>query len=330
MNCPRCGTPLPDQARFCYACGASLGGGAGGAAPAAPPPPPPPAAVTLAPVGAQSLTCPSCGAPLHPVFGDMVLTCEYCGASVSLGGAGWKSIDKHTMLAAKVIARDQALKIVHDHIEKGFFHRKDFEESTITEERLSFVPFWIVPASATTNYTYQDVAVGVGGTVASIAAAEVLGAALSGGGRRGGFMPFPVVTGPPVNPTRQDAIVGTYEYPVIAVKAMAQYQPKDYAFDLTDRTIFDRKGVPQGATLLNGDIGEDAAQHAARAHVMQLQTEQAHKKHMMVSGLQCNVEISDGELLHVPVYYFVLTRQGVKSIILVDAHGGRVMQVVQA
>lgn len=327
MYCPKCGTQLPDAAKFCYACGATVPG-AGGAPAAAAAPAAAPKAPTLAPAGAQALKCPNCGAPIHPTFGDMVLTCEYCGGSVSLGGDGWKQINKHSMLAAKVVQRDDALKIVHDHIEQGFFHRKDFEESTIAAEKLAFVPFWIIPTSATTNYTYQDVAIGVGSTVASIAAAEVLGSALGGGRRRGGFMPFPVVTGPPVNPTRQDAIVGAYEYPVIAVKAMTQYQPKNYAFDLTDRTVFDRKQVPDSAQLLNGDIGEDAAQHAARAYVMQLQSDLAHKKHMMVSGLSCNVEISDGELLHVPVYTYTLERKGTRSVILVDAHGGRVMQVV--
>ena len=64
MNCPKCGTSLPDAAKFCYACGSST-------APA-PPPPPPPGAGALAPAGAQELKCPSCGAPLKIVFGDPI------------------------------------------------------------------------------------------------------------------------------------------------------------------------------------------------------------------------------------------------------------------
>jgi hypothetical protein len=342
MNCTQCGASLPENARFCYACGSPVvtgpgpglpppppppGMGFSGGAPPPPPPPPPPApsAPTLAPAGAESIKCPNCGAPIHAVFGEMVISCDYCGSSVTLGGAGWKQINKHTLLTAKVTDREAALRIVHDFLDTGFLHRKAFEESKIVEERLSFVPFWIVPVSATTNYVYQDVAVGVGGTVATIAGAELLGNAL-GGNRGGGF--FPVVTGPPVNPTRSDTIVGMFEFPVVAVKGMSAYQPKNYQFGLADRSFFDKKGIPDGSAVLNGDLGEDAAQHAARSYVTQLQSDQAHKKHHMVSRIQTVAEVSEAELLHVPIFYFSLDRRGQRSTILVDAHAGQVMPTI--
>ncbi|HEV2316188.1 MAG TPA: zinc ribbon domain-containing protein [Thermoplasmata archaeon] len=328
MHCPQCGAELPPNARFCLSCGAQIPNmpGAPGGAPA--PPPPPPVAAPIAPPEAKELKCPACGAPIQPTFGDMVLSCEYCGASVSLGGAGWKAISKHTMLIAKVTEPNDALKVVHDSVDQGFFHRHAFEESKIVEQKLSYVPFWVVPASATTTYQYQDVAVGVGSTIGSIAAAEVLGSALSGGGRRGGFAVIPVMAGPPVNPTRSETLSGTFEYPVVAVKGMTSYQPKDYQFAMDQRGIFDKKQIPAGAVVLNGDIGEDAAQHSAKSYVAQLQGEQAHKKHHMVSQLNTSVEISDGELLHVPIWYFMLEHKGQKSIVLVDAHAGRVIQTV--
>ncbi len=78
-------------------------------------------------------------------------------------------------------------------MDQGFFHRKDYEESTVVEQKLSFVPFWIIPTSATTTYTYQDVAVSIGSTVGSIAAAELLGSALGGG--RGRTVVVPMMTG---------------------------------------------------------------------------------------------------------------------------------------
>ncbi|HEV2519220.1 MAG TPA: zinc ribbon domain-containing protein [Thermoplasmata archaeon] len=323
MNCPNCGAALPQGARFCYACGRPLGGGA--AAAPAPPPPPPPAA--SAPAANAPVNCPSCGAPLKPLFGEMVITCAYCGASVTLGGAGWKEINKHTLLLPKVTTPEQALEVVHRYVDQGFFHRKAFEESQISEQKLSFVPFWIVPASATTSYTFTDVAVSVGSTVGSIAAAELLGSAL-GGGRRGGFIPIPVMMGSPVNPTRQESVTGQYEFPVVAVKSMTNYQPKDYKFRLEDRSFFDQKAVPRGAPVLNGDLGEDAAQHAARAFVMQLQSELAHKKRSMVSALTTDVQVSEAELLHVPIWYFVLDRKGTKSAVLIDSHAGLVIQTV--
>jgi zinc-ribbon domain len=325
IYCTKCGAQLPDDAQFCAKCGArtnASGGGAPSAAPAASTSP------TIAAAGVQELKCPSCGAPIHPTFGDTVVTCDYCGGSVTLGGAGWKEISKHTMLPLKVMDPNQALGVVKQWVDSGFFHRHDFEESKITDTKLSYIPFWVLPASASTTYQYQAVATAVGTTVGTIAAAELLGSALGGNRRGGGFIPVPIVTGPVVNPTRAETISGQYEYPVIAVKAMAAYQPKEYQFNLTDRTIFDKKSIPPNAPILNGDLSEETAKGAARAYVQQLQSEAAHKKHSMVSNLKCDVQISDGELLHVPLWLFTMERKKERQTLVVDAHAGRVVRTV--
>jgi len=252
----------------------------------------------------------------------MVISCDYCGSSVTLGGAGWKQIQKHTMLAPKLTDRNIALKAIHDYMDTGFLHRKAFEESKIVEEKLQFVPFWIVPVSATTNYTYQDVAVSVGSTVATIAAGEVLGNVL-GGNRRTTIIP--IMGGPVVNPTRSTTISGNFEFPVVAVKGMTAYQPKNYSFSLPERTLFDRKSIPEGTPVLNGDLGEDEATHAAQAYVTQLQAEAAHKQHSMVSAIKTDLQMSEAELLHVPIFYFLLEHKGARIPMLVDAHAARVM-----
>ncbi len=256
----------------------------------------------------------------------MVITCDYCGGSVTLGGDGWKEINKHTMLTLKVTDRDAALKTVHDFMDQGFFNRKNFEESKISEERLTYVPFWVLPASASTTYQYQAVATSVGATVGTMAAGALLGSVLSG--NRGGTTVVPIFGGPVVNPNRTETISGQFEYPVVAVKAMAAYQPKDYQFGLADRTFFDKKNIPSGTAILNGDLGEDAARHAADAFVQQLQSEVVHKKHSVVSQLRTQVNISEGELLHVPIWYFQLDRKNEKTTILIDGHAGRVIRTM--
>jgi hypothetical protein len=325
IYCTKCGTSLPDDAKFCAKCGTPVGaaGGASAAAPAAAPAGGP----TIAAAGVQEMKCPTCGAPIKPVFGEMVITCDYCGGSVTLGGAGWKEIQKHTMLPLKVKDQAAALATVRSWVDQGFFHRHEFEESKVAEAKLSYIPFWVLPASASTTYQYQAAAAAVGGTLGTMAAAELLGGAL-GGRRGGGFTVIPIMAGPVVNPTRSETISGQYEYPVIAVKSMSSYQPKDYQFQLADRSLFDKKTIPDGTPVLNGDLGEDAARGAAKAYVEQLQSEAAHKKHSMVSKLETKVELSDGELLHVPVWYFSLELKGQKSMILVDGNACRVIRTV--
>src|SRR6058998_2799017 len=51
-----------------------------------------------APSAATSLKCPSCAAPIAPKFGEMTITCEYCGSSITLGSGGWSNIQKQTIL----------------------------------------------------------------------------------------------------------------------------------------------------------------------------------------------------------------------------------------
>jgi Double zinc ribbon len=322
VYCVKCGTANPDGAGFCFKCGTAIPAVPGGAAP--PPPPGSAPAKTLGAAGVQQLKCPACGAPIKPAFGEMVITCDYCGGSVTLGGDGWKEINKHTMLVLKVTDRNAALKTVHDYMDQGFFNRKKFEESKITEERMTYVPFWVMPASASTTYQYQAVATSVGATVGTMAAGALLGSALSG--NRGGTTVVPIFGGPVVNPNRSETISGQYEYAVVAVKAMSAYQPKDYQFGLADRTFFDKKNVPAGTQVLNGDLGEDAARHAADAYVQQLQSEMVHKKHSVVSQLKTQVNISEGELLHVPIWYFQLDHKNEKTTVLIDGHAGRVIR----
>jgi len=326
--CMKCGASLPDGAQFCYKCGTAVPGAAGGTTSPSRAPPPS-SAPTLGAAGVQELKCPACGAPIHPVFGEMVISCDYCGGSVTLGGGGWKEISKHTMLPLKVTDRAAALKVVEGYVDTGFFRRHDYEESKVAEEKLSFVPFWVVPASASTTYQYQAIATSVGATVGTMAAGAVLGSVLGGrvGGR--GMSVVPIFAGPVVNPNRSESISGQYEYPVVAVKAMTEYQPKNYSFGLADRTFFDKKGIPPETPVLNGDLGEDAAQHAAQAYVQTLQSEAAHKKHSMVSQLHTTVEVSEAELLHVPIWYFQLDHKGAKSTVLIDGHAGRVIQTIQ-
>src|SRR5271157_2123204 len=322
--CMKCGAQVPDEAQFCMKCGTPVGGAA------RPPPPTPSTSSSVAPfaaAGVQELKCPACGAPIKPTFGEMVISCDYCGGSVTLGGQGWKEISKHTMLPLTVADRDAALKVVRGYLDQGMFHRHFLEESKVVEEHLSYVPFWVVPASASTTYQYQAVATSVGATAGTIAAGALLGNLL--GGNRGGATVIPIMAGPVVNPTRSETISGQYDYPVVAVKAMAAYQPKDYQFSLADRTFFDKKSIPPTAPILNGDLGEDAAKFAAEAFVKQLQSEAAHQKHHMVSNLNCQVQVSEGELLHTPIWYFRFEHKTENVTVLIDGHAGRVIRTMQ-
>src|SRR5438552_9915358 len=182
MYCLKCGAQLPDDAVFCSRCGASQSSQAkmtqqsGGYAN--------PVQV-LAPSTATSLKCPSCGAPIAPKFGEMIITCEYCGSSVTLGSSGWANIQKQTMLPLRIQTTDDISARVRSMMDTGLLHRHLQESSNLEEMNLSVVPYWLVNVSARTSIVATNM-VAEGATVATTAALIGVMAGM-GGGHRGGF-----------------------------------------------------------------------------------------------------------------------------------------------
>jgi len=184
MYCLKCGSQLPDDAAFCSKCGARTNSSVqnsqtqSNSASAA-------ATQILAPSNAQSLKCPSCGAPIAPKFGEMIITCEYCGSSITLGSAGWANIQKQTMLPLTIQSTNEISNRVKSMMDRGMLHRHLQESSTLEEMTLSVVPYWLVNVSARTSIVATDM-VAEGATVATTAALIGVMAGM-GGGRRGGF-----------------------------------------------------------------------------------------------------------------------------------------------
>src|SRR5439155_22641770 len=116
-----------------------------------------------------SLKCPSCGAPIAPKFGEMIITCEYCGSSVTLGSSGWANIQKQTMLPLRIQTTDDISARVRSMMDTGLLHRHLQESSNLEEMNLSVVPYWLVAASASTSLI-STVIVAEGATVAYSAA----------------------------------------------------------------------------------------------------------------------------------------------------------------
>lgn len=286
------------------------------------------------------LKCPGCGAPMKPKFGEMVITCEYCGASVALQNEGWKNVSRHTMLPLKYTTKDQALTDIKDKLDKGLFHRHLEEESTLEEMNLKFVPYWVVPVSARTNYTAENVGAEVGKVAAT---AALIGLASGGfGGGRSGFGGGGFGTGM-LEGTMIGGMMGgyggsqsissytlnnNYNYPVVAVKALSQYQPKDYSFDLSRRVTFDTSKFPKGIEALNGDIGEEASRYEAKTNVDQLQSAEAHAKHHMIRSIKTECDVSEPELLHAPVWFAKFLHKKKTIVMIIDGTTGGVINSV--
>jgi hypothetical protein len=205
----------------------------------------------------------------------MLITCEYCGGSVSLGDQGWKSINRHTMLPVTIASQDGGLKEIHGLMDKGLLHRHLQESSTLEEVNLALVPYWLIPVSARVSLVATDMGAEAGQIATTAALAGIMGGAI-GGGRRGGFGGGGLMTGVLLGTmmgggggfggggqgSRRAYQMGDdYSFPIVAPKALMDYQPKDYQFKLEGRVIFDETKV-KGMKVFNGDVGEDVANQA--------------------------------------------------------------------
>ena len=329
MYCPKCGAQLPDDALFCIKCGASL---------AAPQPKQPEASTTpvIAPLEAKSLKCPHCGAPITPKFGEMIITCEYCGTGVTLGNDGWRGIQKQTMLPLKFADKDKVVAEVHGLMDRGLLHRHLQESSTLEEMNLSFVPYWIVSVSARTSVVASDVAVETGQIATTAALAGVMGSAF-GGRRGGGGFAGPLLAGAMMGtmmgPGRGGArktyqMDNNYNFPIVALKALTEHQPKNYQFSLDEREIFDVSKVPKGIKILNGDVGEEAAKYQAKTLVDQLQSERAHAQYHMIQQLHTDLDVADTELLYAPIWFAQYDHKGKKIILVIDGNSTSVINSI--
>lgn len=330
MFCPKCGTQLPDDAVFCSKCGAKVGlvSGQQQAQKAR--------ENVLAPSGVTSLKCPSCGAPITPKFGEMMITCEYCGSSVSLGNEGWKSVDKHTMLPLKLVQKDDVLKEIHGLMDHGLLHRHLQESSTLEELNLAMVPYWLMPVSARTSLVAVDMAAEAGQIATTAALAGILGGAMNnrggfgGGGLMGGVLLGSMMGGGfggGQGNRRAYQMDNDYNYPIVALKALSEYQPKDYQFDLDGRVLFDATKV-KGIKVLNGDVGEDVAKSEAKTLVDQLQSDKAHSAHHMIQQLSTQSDVGEAELLHVPVWFARYDHKHGKIVLVIDGHSGGVINSI--
>jgi hypothetical protein len=284
----------------------------------------------------------------------MVISCEYCGNAITLGTQGWTNIQKQTMLDLKVATVDQVNSIITPLMDKGLLHRHLHEDSTQEEMSLTYVPYWIVSVSARTSITATDETAQIAQTASTAVLMGVIFGGMGGGfGGRGGFgrgrralerqftngnpfagilglkririMAWGMGMGYGGGMRKTEQLDMNYNFPVIALKALTDYQPRDYQFNLDGRELFDISKLPKNVKILNGDISEEVAKSQAKTLVDQLQSQKAHEKYHMIQSMHTDSDVGDVELLHAPVWFAKYDHKGNKIVLVLDANSGRVI-----
>ena len=126
-------------------------------------------------------------------------------------------------------------------------------------------------------------------------------------------------------PRKSEQMDANYNFPVVALKALTAYQPRDYQFSLEERMLFDVTKVTKNIKVLNGDISEDVAKSQAKTLVDQLQSEKAHAKYHMIQQINTESDVGDVELLHAPIWFARYDHKGKKIVLVVDGNSGRLI-----
>jgi DNA-directed RNA polymerase subunit RPC12/RpoP len=294
-----------------------------------------PSTPVIASLEAKSLRCPHCGAPITPKFGEMIISCEYCGTAVMLGSEGWRGVHKQSMLPLK-LEENKVSAEIRSLMDRGLLHRHLYEDSKLEELNLSYVPYWIVSVSARTSIVASDVAVQVGEIATTAALFGVMGSAMSGR-RRGVGIAGPLLAGAMLGTMMGPGQAGAqrayqmsnnYNLAIVAVKAFNEYQPKSYQFNLHERMLFDVSKIPKDVKILNGDVGEEAAKYQAKALADQLQSEKAHAQYHMIQQLKTDIDITETELLYAPIWFAQYDHKGNKIILIIDGNSGGVINSI--
>ena len=295
----------------------------------------------------KPIMCESCGAPLKIGFGATLITCEYCGSSMTISGEVAKLISKHSMLLNK-ITPGQAVEEAKKWMDSGIFRVGVSKEAEITEVALKYLPVWTVPVTVTGNYSASS----SGGFAADtrqmtdswkekdkkgflkgLGKLAIKGAAIGamayGGGRMmstrgrsgggalvGGTMTHGMTTGGQRGPA--SGPISKQYYELMLARRASDIDLNQYQIPVQEKEIFTIGKIPADAEILNGDMLEEEAK--ARADALgreQVRKELSHQ-YDTIHALNINTALGEGELIHIPVWFVSYEHKGVNRAAGVD------------
>ena len=269
----------------------------------------------------QPHMCESCGAPLEFGYGATVITCTYCGSSMTLDGDVAKLISKHTMLLNK-ITKDDAIKAAKEWMDKGIFRVNVAAESEITKVELKYMPVWTIPITVTGKYMGQhsggyhaDARLmsdsykkkdtkGFFAGLGKMAAKTALNAMSNNRGSRRRM-----------GPNYISGNVNEMCFELILARRGTTMDLTKYPIPLDGKTIFDLNKIKtQNADILDGDMLEDEAKNKAEHTAIDNIRIDINHKVDQLTRFDVNAEIGEGELIHVPIWFVHYRHKGVDRV----------------
>ncbi|MEM0492454.1 MAG: hypothetical protein QXS02_00630 [Candidatus Thermoplasmatota archaeon] len=269
--------------------------------------------------------CKNCGAPLEFGYGATVITCDYCGSSMTLSGDVAKLISKHTMLLNK-ITRDDAINSAKKWMDAGIFRVNVARDSQIGTVELKYLPVWIIPVTIRGNY--EGVFCGGyhadGRLVSDSFKQKDAKGVLSGIGKIAGRFMLDALSHSGSRDNRRSeeyrsGVINDQYYELILARRSTTMDLTKYPIPLGGKAIFDLNKVKStGGEILDGDMLEDEAK--AKAEVSCVEKTRRKLSHQIdrIQRFDIKTEIGEGELIHVPIWLVHYIHKGIERVCGVD------------
>jgi len=299
-------------------------------APAQPMPMPVPVAQVqpqLKPALAREMitSCTRCSAPINPNQEDLIITCRYCGYTVSV--ATQSEIKNHSMLENHLLTQ-QAVEAAQKYMDKGILRSGVSKNAQIGNVKLRFVPFWVFPASTTTQLSGVT---GQGISAEICQAQEALSDKRSSKLSKFGKL---VLAGASAYAESQQKdrkprnvvqnFSNYYVWPMLARKTMIS-EINFYDVPAAKKTPFDAGRIPSDAEFLNTEFNEEEAKGRVKPEIDAKERLIASGKVDTLQSCSTNVTIGEGELVHAPIWFVQYSLGGDNYVILIDGCEGKVL-----
>lgn len=236
---------------------------------------------------AQNIRCSHCGAPVEFKPGEIIATCKYCGFTTVIE-TGQAFNFEHSLLLNNY-SPEQIEDLVRDWMRSGFMKPGDLaKKSKITENTLTYLPFWAVSLEATTKYK---------GIFERIA--------------------------PPI--VKEGQIQKEYDWLVLAREASG-FPTREYDVPLAGKIPYDFRKIEGFAKLLNSEIPREQAVDIAKQQIDAHHRFLLQQDIDRIVEENTTVDLKQIVYLHAPVWFIKYEYKGNGYQMIVDGATGMVLK----
>ncbi|UCE74005.1 MAG: hypothetical protein JSV56_13455 [Methanomassiliicoccales archaeon] len=213
---------------------------------------------------AEKVNCTNCGGPLKLEAGEVIVTCEYCGAALNMA-VGKKYFLRHAIIPNRY-SPEQVSAMARQWMGGGFLKPEDLaRKAQIRELFLTFLPFFVVHVAASSKY--EGVLTRTGQNIP----------------KKGDF-------------TRE------YHWKILGRRASA-FPTKEYEIPLSGKVDFDLAHVSKNAKFLNAEMDEREAQTRLRQEIEEHHKFLLSSEMDVIQTIKTDLEIKNTEFVHAPAWF---------------------------